>query len=157
MAKLRLADTWLSAVTDAGDYSDTIESCLKVRVAKTGAKTFSAVRKLSGKTVRVRIGAYPEIGLREARARAGADAIRAGRGSGRCRVRNTQVSSTGLFVSIHAPVKGATRLPMRSEWGGSGFDPRPREGGDAALACLLAPIAVSIHAPVKGATSRPLR
>ena len=71
MAKLRLTDTWLSAVTDAGDYSDTIESCLKVRVARTGAKTFSAVRKLGGKTVRVRIGAYPEIGLREARARAG--------------------------------------------------------------------------------------
>jgi hypothetical protein len=42
MAKLRLTDTWLSAV-----------------------------RKLGGKTVRVRIGAYPEIGLREARARAG--------------------------------------------------------------------------------------
>jgi hypothetical protein len=71
MAKLRLMDTWLSAVTGPGDYSDTIESCLKVRVARTGAKTFSAVRKLSGKTVRVRIGVYPEIGLREARARAG--------------------------------------------------------------------------------------
>ncbi|WP_273185292.1 tyrosine-type recombinase/integrase [Hyphomonas adhaerens] len=71
MVKLRLTDTWLSAVTDAGDYSDTIESCLKVRVARTGAKTFSAVRKLGGKTVRVRIGAYPEIGLREARTRAG--------------------------------------------------------------------------------------
>lgn len=71
MGKLRLTDTWLSAVTDPGEYSDTIESCLKVRVARTGAKTFSAVRKLGGKTVRVRIGAYPEIGLREARARAG--------------------------------------------------------------------------------------
>ena len=49
----------------------TIESCLKVRGAKTGEKTFSAVRKLTGKAVRVRIGAYPEIGLREARMRAG--------------------------------------------------------------------------------------
>ena len=42
-----------------------------MRLAGTGAKTFSAARKLGGKTVRVRIGAYPEIGLREARARAG--------------------------------------------------------------------------------------
>jgi hypothetical protein len=42
MVKLRLTDTWLSAV-----------------------------RKLGGTTVRVRIGAYPEIGLRDARARAG--------------------------------------------------------------------------------------
>ncbi len=71
MGKLRFTDTWLSAVTDPGEYSDTIESCLKVRVAKTGSKTFSAVRKLSGKAVRVRIGAYPEIALREARVRAG--------------------------------------------------------------------------------------
>ena len=71
MGKLRLTDTWLSAVTDPGEYSDTIESCLKVRVAKSGSKTFSAVRKLGGKAVRVRIGAYPDIGLREARLRAG--------------------------------------------------------------------------------------
>ena len=76
MAKLRLTDTWLSAVTDAGDYSDTIESCLKVRVARTGAKTFSAVRKLGGKTVRVRIGAYPEIGLRDTRIIMSSEAMR---------------------------------------------------------------------------------
>lgn len=71
MSKLRLTDTWISSVTLPGEYADMVESCLKLRVSKTGSKTFSAVRKIGGKAVRVRIGAYPEISLREARVRAG--------------------------------------------------------------------------------------
>ena len=33
-----------------------------------------------------------------------------------------------------------------------GFDPRPREGGDATLGELADARAVSIHAPARGAT-----
>jgi integrase len=71
MSKLRLTDTWLKADQAPGEYADLIEACLKVRVAQTGVKTFSAVRKVRGKAVRARIGRYPEIGLKEARVRAG--------------------------------------------------------------------------------------
>lgn len=71
MGKIRFTDTWLSAVKEPGEHSDAIESCLKLRVGSSGSRTFSAVRKMNGKTVRVRIGAYPEVSLREARARAG--------------------------------------------------------------------------------------
>ena len=81
----------------------------------------------------------------------------------------------GAKVSIHAPAKGAT---TRCRWSGRWmlrFDPRPREGGDAAASALpgsdagfrstpprrgrpatrppfRATTHVSIHAPAKGAT-----
>ena len=78
-------------------------------------------------------------------------------------------------VSIHAPAKGATRKPVDRTPGKEGFNPRPREGGDAGTPVLMAdgdwfqstpprrgrPLipdcctqgtAVSIHAPAKGAT-----
>jgi len=56
-------------------------------------------------------------------------------------------------VSIHAPVKGATGLFLYRYRVVSCFNPRAREGRDAASRpggqpCNL----VSIHAPVKGAT-----
>ena len=78
-----------------------------------------------------------------------------------------------LLVSIHAPVRGATRRPHRTS-AHCGFNPRTREGCDMAgkklrtdrqsfnprtrEGCdLLAPggavsVTVSIHAPVRGAT-----
>ncbi len=70
MSKLRLSDTWLKAHQEPGDYSDLIVSCLKVRVAKSSKKTFFAIRKIKGKTVRMRIGRYPDVRLVEARKRA---------------------------------------------------------------------------------------
>ena len=58
-------------------------------------------------------------------------------------------------VSIHAPVKGAT--PQRRLLGQNkrGFNPRAREGRDAAGSHGVGLGLVSIHAPVKGAT-RPI-
>ena len=80
----------------------------------------------------------------------------------------------GEYVSIHAPVKGATELfrgrhgdgrgfnPRAREGrdagtnadthGGTGFNPRAREGRDASERRTAHLIRVSIHAPVKGAT-----
>ena len=77
-------------------------------------------------------------------------------------------------VSIHAPVKGATGCGGGDESGGSGFNPRAREGRDLGDGLYLRSLAsfnpraregrdqqwiaigqamgVSIHAPVKGAT-----
>ena len=57
-------------------------------------------------------------------------------------------------VSIHAPVKGASRLHQRRWQGGIRFNSCPREGGVAlaAEACCIN-LLVSIHAPVKGASS----
>ena len=58
------------------------------------------------------------------------------------------------WVSIHAPVKGATRgLRIRINRT-RGFNPRPREGGDRQVRREPEPTQVSIHAPVKGATTR---
>ena len=93
--------------------------------------------------------------------------------------RGQLVSRSAIDVSIHAPAKGATgrrepasRLdgfdPRPREGGDAaashrhercrGFDPRPREGGDAhdAAACTIG-MHVSIHAPAKGATATATR
>ena len=55
-----------------------------------------------------------------------------------------------IFVSIHAPVWGATRAPARLATRRRGFNPRPRVGGDC---CARQPdlrYLVSIHAPRVG-------
>ena len=65
------------------------------------------------------------------------------------------VGLRGGPVSIHAPVKGATRAsPSRPASRGS-FNPRVREGRDQVkqTANIREYAEVSIHAPVKGATS----
>ena len=57
-------------------------------------------------------------------------------------------------VSIHAPVKGATRSRGDGHGAGCGFNPRAREGRDRRPPRRFsASILVSIHAPVKGATT----
>ena len=56
-----------------------------------------------------------------------------------------------ITVSIHAPVRGATHdfyLLNRD----SGFNPRPRAGGDGDIIVARFVGVVSIHAPVRGAT-----
>ena len=56
------------------------------------------------------------------------------------------------YISIHAPVKGATG----SWWLGfrptNYFNPRTREGCDLFYSMSLQNLSISIHAPVKGAT-----
>ena len=58
------------------------------------------------------------------------------------------------YISIHAPVKGATQSNGRGIAHGKYFNPRTREGCDG---CQDGPRQrrqmISIHAPVKGATS----
>ena len=58
-----------------------------------------------------------------------------------------------VLISIHAPVKGATRLSCDGPSDSTDFNPRTREGcdvtGDSWDDDLLD---ISIHAPVKGAT-----
>ncbi len=56
-------------------------------------------------------------------------------------------------VSIHAPVKGATRLLLAGIGSFRSFNPRPREGGDILRPRIIMFAKVSIHAPVKGATA----
>jgi len=57
------------------------------------------------------------------------------------------------YVSIHAPVKGATGNPVDFLFYNDSFNPRTREGCDnQRQGCAREPLAVSIHAPVKGAT-----
>lgn len=70
MSKFRLSDRWLNAPQVSGEYADSIVPGLKVRVAKSGSKTFAVIRKQGGRSVRARIGRYPSISLAEARERA---------------------------------------------------------------------------------------
>ena len=57
------------------------------------------------------------------------------------------------IVSIHAPARGATiDAAIDAVHAEDGFDPRPREGGDATSCVAVRIDAVSIHAPAKGAT-----
>ena len=55
-------------------------------------------------------------------------------------------------VSIHTPVKGATRFRVRKPGRLSRFNPHAREGRDLHLLEKVLDIDVSIHTPVKGAT-----
>ena len=60
---------------------------------------------------------------------------------------------TGDWISIHAPVKGATRSTCAGSSTGPHFNPRTREGCDTAnIYDTITDKRISIHAPVKGAT-----
>ena len=63
-----------------------------------------------------------------------------------------RISSTQV-ISIHAPVKGATHVVLVLVQGQLDFNPRSREGSDLPGLDLMAYHLISIHAPVKGATS----
>ena len=57
-----------------------------------------------------------------------------------------------IIISIHAPAKGATLCdPIKQKWKFY-FNPRSREGSDAASIGIEPQIVISIHAPAKGAT-----
>ena len=57
-------------------------------------------------------------------------------------------------VSIHAPVKGATKTLIQDDQSTPSFNPRSREGSDELTGVTNNVVDnVSIHAPVKGATS----
>ena len=56
-------------------------------------------------------------------------------------------------ISIHAPVKGATKSNKGDIFRNSHFNPRPREGSDHVLRVIFEKVIISIHAPVKGATA----
>ena len=61
----------------------------------------------------------------------------------------------GNYISIHAPVKGATRSGPRHYDGIRNFNPRTREGcDDFGYGKGYTYVKISIHAPVKGATLR---
>ena len=65
-----------------------------------------------------------------------------------------QIALYHLIISIHAPVKGATRtLFMQLFAHDCDFNPRTREGCDhVRIATTSKATIISIHAPVKGAT-----
>jgi len=72
---------------------------------------------------------------------------------GATRTRNA--GCAGTHVSIHAPVKGATLGEKLIYWLDISFNPRAREGRDKGTATQSGQdMVVSIHAPVKGATSK---
>ena len=58
-----------------------------------------------------------------------------------------------MFISIHAPAKGATRTSIISSTDPDDFNPRSREGSDEGTESLYTHIDISIHAPAKGATT----
>ena len=57
-------------------------------------------------------------------------------------------------ISIHAPVKGATRHAGRRCCRTGYFNPRSREGSDGYMTGITQNAGISIHAPAKGATAR---
>ena len=59
---------------------------------------------------------------------------------------------TALFISIHAPAKGATNHNTIMLVHHHHFNPRSREGSDFAVLMPLSNCKISIHAPAKGAT-----
>ena len=75
------------------------------------------------------------------RSREGSDATRSQRTNAACR------------ISIHAPVKGATRWAIDFLHSAVYFNPRSREGSDGFAGTLIHYLIISIHAPVKGATA----
>ena len=61
------------------------------------------------------------------------------------------------FISIHAPMKGATPRPWEPRTAMLYFNPRTHEGCDAGLEALTGYDFISIHAPMKGATKCPYK
>ena len=61
--------------------------------------------------------------------------------------------SEAALISIHAPVKGATRIREPFRPPGSHFNPCSREGSDVSETSIHDDPPISIHAPVKGATA----
>ena len=59
---------------------------------------------------------------------------------------------TSPDISIHAPVKGATRIELHQQRRFEHFNPRSREGSDSVFRLGFNRSNISIHAPVKGAT-----
>ena len=57
-----------------------------------------------------------------------------------------------FFISIHAPVKGATAAYARRHAALRNFNPRSREGSDGMSRQQYLEQLISIHAPAKGAT-----
>jgi integrase len=72
MTQIRLSDAWLRAPQAAGTITDALVPSLKVRIGKSGVKTFTAVCWRDGKPARATFGRYPETTLAEARRRADA-------------------------------------------------------------------------------------
>ena len=63
------------------------------------------------------------------------------------------MSPRSIPISIHAPVKGATRLKKYRCKMIRNFNPRSREGSDSiSYEGVIMDGKISIHAPVKGAT-----
>ena len=62
------------------------------------------------------------------------------------------VSIVSCYVSIHAPMKGATISGDIHRYGGLRFNPRAHEGRDWSREGVCFAYRVSIHAPMKGAT-----
>ena len=60
----------------------------------------------------------------------------------------------GVVISIHAPARGATVLQGLQPKRAFDFNPRPREGGDHDQKYQQGEDEISIHAPARGATQR---
>lgn len=69
---IRLSDAWLRARQSPGTVSDALVPALKVRIGKSGVKTFTAVCWRGGRAARATFGRYPTVTLGEARRRADA-------------------------------------------------------------------------------------
>ncbi len=57
-----------------------------------------------------------------------------------------------VFISIHAPARGATSCDITCNSSICNFNPRSREGSDRHLREMANRITISIHAPARGAT-----
>ena len=55
-------------------------------------------------------------------------------------------------ISIHAPARGATSQLLKHFFRKPDFNPRSREGSDFCYGRLVCVIYISIHAPARGAT-----
>ena len=66
----------------------------------------------------------------------------------------TNFYGTAVYISIHAPARGATVLQGLQPKRAFDFNPRPREGGDHDQKYQQGEDEISIHAPARGATQR---
>ncbi len=65
------------------------------------------------------------------------------------------INSSGLiYISIHAPTRGATEVEPLEESDPYDFNPRSHEGSDLQASFLYWVNGISIHAPTRGATDR---
>lgn len=105
------------------DYQDTKATGLQLRVAPSGIKTFSVLRRINGKLERITLGRYPDMTIEQSRRRAAEIGVAISNGANPAEVKRGDKAEMTLgdlfeeYIERHAKPKGKkTVLDMEANF-----------------------------------------